>query len=277
MVRVTFEGQRKGVLLFPKGTQFLRTKGSEDPRIKNPKTIRFFWRLSRFLPLWVRGTFSPFYESSALFQFLTLPIFIFVASIVLGEDGMSDEINTLATAGIAAFLALPIWILIQLVVTPIKQRKLEREEGEWNGDRFVYHEPRRVLTCEWSTEENGHVRVFDVPDVPDGALVDYKIDLDGPADRIGCMVVGDFYFVPYEPLLKERRFAPRGKVRLRPGRLLGLACHSQKSTLPAIVRVYLLAWEINFDVCLEHTDPTTKTRYVLSPPDDEHSDEQKTS
>jgi hypothetical protein len=147
-------------------------------------------------------------------------------------------------------------------------RKEEETAGEWVGDRFVYREPRLVFTKVWSPAENGTYPLFSVREAYAGALLDYRIEIDGPTERLNCVVVGAYYFSPVEPVLTTVKFDLRGRVRLRKDGQLGLACHSLPDTLSAIVRVYLLAWETDPNTQLDYTDLRSQTRFVLRPPDE---------
>ena len=123
-----------------------------------------------------------------------------------------------------------------------------------------------MLTTEWTPADNDGYRQIIVPDIEADALVDYRIEVDGPGSRMHCIVVGAYYFAPIADIVKSTRFELNGRVRLRKDHSIALFCYSMLETIPAIVRVYILAWEVNHDLLLDYTDLDGHSRVVLAPP-----------
>jgi len=265
----------KGRRLFPADIQFMQPSEKNKPRaIGSPRAARWAVRAAMFVRVWFRGFCAPIFNSSSLFSFLTIPFFIFFISVFAGKKGMTDEARVIFSAALAAISALPVWALINLILAPFRTAAEERKLGSWHGNRFVYHTPRSVLTTEWSPANNGTYREFLVPDIPEGAVIDYKIEITGPPTKINCVVFGAYYMRPVEQVLKEMRFASHGRVVLQKKRRLQLLCHSDPSSIPTIVNVAILAWEMDPTLSLEYTDHNTQARFVVRPP--EHEQETKT-
>lgn len=181
---------------------------------------------------------------------------------------MTEQATTLVISVVSFLGALVLWAIIWAVATPFRFLKAERAIGRWTGTRFLYNEPLLLGTVEWSAANNNDAFAMGVPNVPPGALIDYKIEVDGPVDRINCLVVGAYYFYPPDELMKTARWDIRGRVVLRKDGKLGLVCHSRPNTLPAIIRVFSLAWEIAPEILLDYTDLNTGSRFTLGPPDE---------
>jgi hypothetical protein len=174
---------------------------------------------------------------------------------------------------------MALWVLVQAVAVPFRALAAESKQGRWQGSRFIYDEPQRlvtVVTVERSPSDNDTTYPFRVPNVPPGALLDYKIEIDGPNSRMNCIIFGAYFFRPLEEIMKTARWDPRGRVTLRKDRMLGLRSYSQPNTLAGIVRVSLLAWEIDPSILMDYTDLNKHLRFAVGPPDTS-SAESKTS
>lgn len=256
----------KGVQIFPASTQFMGPLDKDVPEDLPPAEVkqrvqrRIAWALYR------RSLLSPFFNAKAVLSYLTSIIGLFFLFSLLGEKAATDRVSQVAVGIISAVAASTVWAVVLAIANPSRVRKEQKTVGEWIGNRFVYREPRLVFTKEWSPKDNGVYPLFEFGEAYPGALLDYRIDIDGPADRLNCVVLGAYYFSPVEPVLTSVKFDLRGRVRLRKDNQLGLACHALPDTLPAIVRVYILAWEIDPNTQLDYTDLRSQTRFVLRPP-----------
>ena len=102
--------------------------------------------------------------------------------------------------------------------------------------------------------------------MPAGAVVDYKIEIDGPVDRVSSIVCGAYYVYPLSEMLQSSRYALRGKVVVRKDGTLRLKCHSLPGTVPVLIRVYALSWAVDPSLLLEFTDQSKGVRIVVGPP-----------
>jgi len=257
----------QGVRIFPPDIQFMGPFDEDMPDTLGPAEIRSRVRRRMGWRLYRESLLSPLLNAKAVFGYLASVIGLFLLFSFLGEKAATDRVSQVVVGVIASAAALVMWALVLALTIPSKVRKEEKALGEWVGNRFVYREPRLALTKEWSPKDNGAYPLFPFGDAYPGVLLDYRIDIDGPANRLNCCVVGAYFFSPIDPVLESARFDLRGRVRLRKDGQLGLACYAMPDTLPAIIRVYILAWEIDPTLQLDYTDLRTETRIVLRPPD----------
>lgn len=256
----------KGIKIFPSGLQAMGPPDNEIPLKLSPLQAKFAFRLVLGARSFWSGLISPVFNPSAFFGFIVQGIGVAVLYFLLGPSKLL-EITTSTVAGLIAFsAAMACWAVIQVIMTPFKVMRIEKSLGTWAGNRFIYHQPRHVLTKQWAPEDNETVFAFIVPGVVPDALVDYKIEIDGPADRLNCMIIGAYYFRPIAEALTLGRFGLHGRVRLRKDRQLVLSCFSTPNSVPAIIRVYVISWEIDHSVLLNYTDLRSDTRVVLGPP-----------
>lgn len=209
--------------------------------------------------------FSPLFSGRAMFGYLASIVGLFFIIVYLDDKTASDSVSKIAVGFVSTVVASVIWAIVLIISIPFKVRKEMTSVGKWSGDRFVYKEPKRIFTKEWNPADNGIYPLFSCPDAYPDSVVDYRIEIDGPAERVNCILVGAYYIHPIADALQVARFDLRGRVRLRKDRQLGLACFSKPDTLPAIIRVYMLAWEIDPTTRLDYTELRTQTRLVLRP------------
>jgi hypothetical protein len=222
--------------------------------------MKLFWSI------FLRGLYSPIANAGAFFGLITIPFLLFFLSAFLGQKGVSGRIDTMAATVLSTIAALPIWALINLVIAPIKALNAERQLGSWQGARFLYREPQLVLTCEWRAEDNG--KFVPIPlKIDGGLLIDYRIEVDGPTQRINCIVLGAYFFRPSDEVLRTARFDLRGRAVVKKDGSVGLHCFSLPDTVPALVRVYVLAFENDPTKLMDYTDQRTQTRFVVASPD----------
>jgi hypothetical protein len=191
---------------------------------------------------------------------------MFFLSAFLGQKGVTARIDNIGATALSTIAALPIWALINLIIAPFKAAKAEAELGDWQGARFVYRQPQLAITCEWMPTDNGKFVPIKLK-IDGGLLIDYRIEVDGPTDRINCIVLGAYFFRPLEKILSTARFDCRGRAVVKKDGSVGLHCHSSPDTLPALIRVYVLAFENDATVLMDYTDQRTQTRFVVAPPE----------
>jgi hypothetical protein len=200
-----------------------------------------------------------------MFGYLASIIGLFFIIAYLDDKTASDSVSKIAVGFVSTVVASVIWAIVLVISVPFKVRKETTSVGQWSGDRFVYKEPKRIFTREWNPADNGIYPLFRCPDAYPDSVIDYRIEIDGPTERVNCILVGAYYIHPIPDTLQVARFDLRGRVRLRKDRQLALACFSKPDTLPAIIRVYMLAWEIDPTTRLDYTELRTQTRLVLRP------------
>ena len=154
------------------------------------------------------------------------------------------------TAGIAAYR---VW-------------RSKSKVGQWTKAKFLFNEPQLAFTTEWQPKDNEGCRVFAFPDAEPGSLVNCKLEFEGPSQRIWGTVLGKYRNSPEAAFVAHAPLANHGKAVIGIDRKLELRCYSMPGTVPAIVRVYVLDWELFTDTWMEFESTNTATRCVVRGP-----------
>lgn len=89
------------------------------------------------------------------------------------------EVTSLGKTFLAITMTLPIWFVINLILSPFKAIKEEKEEGEWNGRRFVYHFPKHIHTFLITPDRDKENLRISIKGVPGKSFVQFKTEYDG--------------------------------------------------------------------------------------------------
>lgn len=145
--------------------------------------------------------------------------------------------GTLAAALLAAGAAWFIVLIVRLVLAPFRIWK----NGVWRDDVFVFNEPVRAYTTIWRPADNGRIIEFKCTEVPPNSLVQYRLHIDGPRERLWGTLnpSGTPWFD-----LSRTRLGGSGKVRTDSKQRFYLECYSMPATDDAIVHVMFLGWQI---------------------------------
>lgn len=237
--------------LFPDGTQILSrgTLPLSSLSLKSAKRFvrrRLFWEQAR------RDLKHPL-STGSIFSYLAVLVGYFVHVLLGDENYISTKVYEywaylLYTGPIAACL----WALFVTISSICRISKLEKELGAWVENRFVFTRPQQVLTIEW--RPSYVVCKFLAPNICPGALIDYRIEIEGYSDRINSFVSGEYYLSPVLNVLNSVRFENRGKARLKNDGSLDLVALLAAESLPVILRVSILGWEWEPSVLFDYTD-----------------------
>lgn len=137
---------------------------------------KFRNRVSRCWGIAKRDTLSPIFDKSQFFNLLTIPILLLLSSMV--GDAV-EEVTSLSKTFLAIAMTLPIWFLINLVLSPLRAIKEEKDEGTWNGNKFTFNMPEHVATFSFSSSENGKRIRFQSKKLAPNSLANFKIVYDG--------------------------------------------------------------------------------------------------
>lgn len=139
-------------------------------------------------------------------------------------------------------LSLLIFIFINLFSSVFRVREEEKKMGEWFGSRFIYHEPKRLLTKLVDEKDNGIPFAFSVDDVENSALVSYAIDVDRKDNRVKAELAWGNGKRPMETGIPMdiRKFT----CRLPSSRKMSLLTHSTPESTVTTVRVFITGWEV---------------------------------
>jgi len=256
----------QAVQVFPDGFQVRQESPDNLPKQRGFLFTKSWWRFRHCLRLCLRGIWAPLISPGALFGFLTIPFLMFFIFVLAGKAEMMEKLGLLFASTLAVVATLPVWAVLNLIVAPFRAVADERKTGDWQGQRFIYYEPKLLATSVFSPDDNGKYAEIRGEGIPPGAVIDYKIEIEGPANRITCLVFGTYFFAPAIETLKAGRFALRGRVVLRKDGTLRLIGYSLPGTLRAIVRVYALSWEWDSGLLMEYTDESKGLRFVIRPP-----------
>lgn len=250
------------VRLLPVTFQALRDQAL--PTQRSLARTKWFWRAKEGRRIWFRSLYAPFLSTGALFGFLTVPIFLFFVFALFGEKAVIERSQFAVTTLLAAIFTFPAWAVLNAIATPFRVIAAEGEVGAWDGARFIYLEQKLLSTSEFRNEGGPGEAIFHVNDIPAGAVIDYRIEIEGPAERLNCILFGASFIAPISEMIKTTRFAPQGRVVLRKDNSLRLICYSQPGTIPAQIRVYAsLGRSIPRS---RSSTPTNGVRIVIRPP-----------
>lgn len=202
------------------------------------KFKRRFWRWVRIVG---RETIAPLVDRTAMLQVLGYPFFLWFLFLAAGFQAMSEEALISETAFWAMVYAIPFFIVINCFRALFITVKEEREEGQWFGRSFVYHQPRLLATDRVNDSDNGKTKkLTTAPAEPTGS-VELRVDVDGFEQRRIRIQVS-----PEERLLE---------AALHPEMPSGIGIHLTwanggklyyrtecTTSNPSIVRFYLLSW-----------------------------------
>jgi hypothetical protein len=263
----------KAVQVFPDGWHVRVDKPEEFPRQRSPFFTKARWRARRCGSLCLKALYAPIFSAGALFGFLTIPFFIFFVFVLTGTKGMMDKALVMTASALAVICTLPVWAVLNLLLAPIRAIAEEQKLGGWHGNRFIYYEPKLLGAAVCSPSDNGKYAEIPVKDIPPGAVIDYKIEIEGPANRINCILFGAYFFAPAIETLKSSHFALSGRVVVKKRQMVQLLSYSQPDTLSAIIRVYAISWEVDPTLAMEYTDQSKGLRFVIRPPEQKDAKE----
>lgn len=134
------------------------------------------YRIARYCTIVKRDTLSPIFDRTQFFNFLTIPIFLLLSAMA---GDIMQEVTSLGKTFLAMVMTFPLWIGINLILGLFKIIKEEREEGEWNGRKFVYHSPKHIHTFLITPDrDKENVRIM-IANIPANSFVQFKIEYDG--------------------------------------------------------------------------------------------------
>lgn len=195
MLRNDMKKTGKAVLAFPPGLQFMQPPPDEIPKQRSLDSIRRRLRLRSFLRILRMNLLSPFFSARATFGYIVAILSALLALVFLDDKDWNGRSNTLVLGAVSFALATAFWILASIVRAPFMARAEERKLGNWEGSRFVFAQPQHVYTKGWKPEDNGKIPLFFARGLYPDVLVDYKIEIEGPAQRLNCCVLGAYYFI----------------------------------------------------------------------------------
>jgi hypothetical protein len=203
-------------------------------------------RLKRYARLWLQDvisqTIAPLTDSNARLNYLTILVVVLLVSPRRGPERQLDALISLMDALEAGGYSLVAFFALNMLFSVFRVRKSERDEGQWTGTRFVYHEPVRLFTALVDERDNGVVRRFDVVGPEDDAFVSYVIETDRSDRRAKVELAWPSGHRPMETGVPMN--LPKGGFRLPTSRQMALLTHVEPASTVTTVRVYMTHWEV---------------------------------
>jgi hypothetical protein len=209
---------------------------AQKRRARYRKLHQWLWFGQRRCRLAFTGSLSSAqnWGSSILFGAAVTAMLEWLGIEIVVTKGKGGDATLFAIFTTLAWLLIYLWRAILVV-----PRQL-RLEGEWLGAQFVFKEPKLVFLTEWKPEDNGKLKPFEVTSVPPYVLIRYRIDIDGPRDRVWALLsFGDFAAIN----LSEIRVGQQGAHWvILSGSRSWLQGYSMPMTDRAILRIYVLGY-----------------------------------
>ena len=226
------------------GPQMLVRRNMKIPKEKPPWVVRS----KRWLLLWWRisahATIAPLVDRTALLQLIAFPIFLYLVFLARGFDVVSNEAINSWAAFRALLYAVPVFIIWNMISAIFSVASEEKNQGQWFGTEFVYHEPLLVAKFRVSDKDNGNRHKFKVPQAEIGGSIQLQIGIGGvEKQRIKAVVVmEDMPFMPpWEDMTSTHYYSILG-VPKNKTYCLSTMCETLN---PSLVSVYLVSWNIH--------------------------------
>lgn len=256
----------KGTLVFPPEIRAVARPDARAPLLRLPLSgIKAKRRCFAWFKEWFIRTLNPVLGR----DWLLLAAAMLFALLIFFWNGASEiptGISSWWAEKQALLWALPIYLVLTAIIAFRVSMRNEGKKGKWLGTKFLYFEPQLALTTEWKPADNGSLKAFRVKDAEPCSLVHYKLEIEGPAHRVWGALLGKYRLSPEERFVAHGPLAPRGKVVVGNDRKLELRCYSEPKTVPVIVRVYLLSWEMFAEEGFEFEQEQTALRCVMKLP-----------
>lgn len=206
-----------------------------------------FWtRTKRYARQWVRDavaeTIAPLTDTNARLNYIGVFVVLLLLSPRRGADKQMASLLTTLEVVETALYSIPVFFLLNFVFALFRVRKKERELGEWFGPRFVYHEPRRLITALVDEQNNHKPLRFSIDDAEHGALVSYVIETDRTDTRVKAELAWPGGQRPMDFGVPMN--LPRGSFRLPKSREMSLLTNVEPESTLSTVRVFMTNWEV---------------------------------
>lgn len=206
----------------------------------------FYWPILR------RGILLPLTDPPATFQFILLLAFlgaleIFLPKLAQFESlSVSDQGRWAVWLVALVFVAIPIWIVYQSIVSAFKAKRAIDQLGTWDGGVFRYYEPLLVSMSTFKpAEHNDLACVVTFDDAPAGSLVRWETEIEGPRSRTSAHLVQVGGMQIYQALsLQNTKGGGSGGLRINDKRQAWLIANASPETDISVIRVRMRSWEL---------------------------------
>jgi hypothetical protein len=205
-------------------------------------------RTKRYVRLWLRDaiaqTIAPLTDTNARLNYIGVLVVLFLLSQQWSLDRLSSWVDTTFNSMEIFVYSVPVFFMLNLVFALFRVRKNEKELGEWYGSRFVYHEPRRLLTVMVDENDNDKHWSFGVEDAEGGSLVSYFIETDRTDNRAKVELAWPGGQRMISLGNRGPMNLPKGSFRLPESRRMSLLTHIEPQSTATTVRVFMTGWEV---------------------------------
>lgn len=189
------------------------------------------------LRLFVRRTFAPFHDQTAILILLSYPIFLWLVFLASGFARAHEEALVSWAAIRALWYAFPFFLIVNIFTAIFSSSREVQEKGQWFGSRFVYHSPQHVFTTLVTPSDDDQSIPFMVKDAEPNTLVQFNLEYDR-----GLAVAAIGPFVQAIHSMGVSRETTYG-ARIDAKRKTTLSIKIPENSDATIVRVYAISWE----------------------------------
>lgn len=222
-----------------------------------------------WLPLCAQQVLSPIIGRDQWLQLCLLIIGLWLYFTATEPVKVPEIISNLVVGAKAVSVAIPIYLVLSAITAFVTALREEKKRGKWLQAKYIYNEPRHAFTMVWCPVDNGKTLKFKFEDAEANSLVQYELQFSGLGDdRIWGMLTGTICMSDAPAFVKHAALEPIGKAAVGQSKELYLTCYSKPESLPAIVRVYILGWELFTNDGLDLTQKGIVRMVVTKPPKD---------
>lgn len=196
--------------------------------------IKLLYRIGLCWKITKKDTLSPLFEKSQFFQLLTIPIFLLLA-FMAGD--LTENLFSLSQTFTAIVLTIPIWFVINLILSPFRMLKEEKDLGAWIGDQFIFHEKKLIKTLAIQPFDNETEITVKIPDIPKKTIVRYKIEYHGGLAKVQHSI---FMAINFDVIQRDKQSG--GFLYKTDPKFL---IHCPQNSDQTIARIYLISWEVS--------------------------------
>jgi hypothetical protein len=126
----------------------------------------------------VEDFLAPITDSSARLSYIGVVVSTYLAVSAGGYFRMLSELSAAKEALLPLLYATAIWLIVCIVCAPFRARKREKDLGQWEGNRFIFNEPKLVFQKQVTAADAGKPIIFQIPDAEPGGGVELRIHAD---------------------------------------------------------------------------------------------------
>ena len=203
-------------------------------------------RARRYFRLWIRDAISetaaPLSDTSARLNYIGFLVVLFLIFPQWNIEEKATWIEASINGLIVILYSVPLFFIANLIFSIFRVKKNEQNLGEWFGNRFIYHEPQRLLTVLVDENDNETPKVFPIHDAETNSLVSYVIQTDRADNRAKVELAwpkGQRALDFGQPMN-----LPKASFRLPPERKMSLITNVESNSTVTTVRVFMTGWEL---------------------------------